>query len=155
MSTVIERRASVEPSAEDVELARESERVIQRYEPHGRTAKIQVVTATDEERLPLPESALRLIEEAIHRIAQGQAVVLSVEEEEMTTQQAADLLSVSRPYLIGLLESGEMPFRKVGKHRRIRRRDVLAYKEKADGDAERAYAELVALGQELRLDEDA
>lgn len=154
MFTVTERRTAVEPSAEEVELARESERVIQRHKPRGKRPSIQVITAKGEERLPLPEAALRLIEDAIRRIAQGQVVVLTVEEEEMTTQQAADLLNVSRPYLIGLLESGKMPFRKVGRHRRIRRRDVLAYKQKADEEAERAYADLVAIGQELALDED-
>jgi len=155
MFTVTERRTTLKPSAEEIGLAREGERIIHQHEERGNRPRIRVTTADDQAQVPLPDVALRLIEDAIHRIAQGQVVVLTMEDEKMTTQQAADLLNVSRPHLIQLLEAGELPFQKVGRYRRIRRTDVLAYKQKADVQAERAYAELVALGQEIGLNEDA
>jgi excisionase family DNA binding protein len=70
---------------------------------------------------------------------------------ELTTQEAADLLNVSLPFLVKLIKSGALPYRKVGKHRRIYLRDVLAYKEAIDRARHETLDELVAQAQELNL----
>lgn len=76
-------------------------------------------------------------------------------DEEITTQQAAEVLGVSRPYLIQLLERGETPFHKVGTHRGVRMADVLAYKQRRDAERRRALQELIRMSQLLGLyDED-
>ncbi len=73
---------------------------------------------------------------------------------ELTTQEAADLLNVSRPYLVRLLEEGALPFHKTGKHRRVRFRDVMKYKQQGDKTSVDAMAELAAQAQELGMGYD-
>lgn len=99
----------------------------------------------------LPESAQRLLRSLIHSLAEGDAVSLVPVHSELTTQQAADLLNVSRPYLIKLLEQGEIPYTKTGTHRRIRFEDLVEYKLRRDDEREDALAELIRQSQELGL----
>jgi excisionase family DNA binding protein len=73
------------------------------------------------------------------------------EHAELTTQQAADMLNVSRPHLIGLLRSGEIEYRKVGKHRRIKAQSLMAYMARDDQDRREAADELTRLNQEMGL----
>jgi excisionase family DNA binding protein len=80
--------------------------------------------------LILPRQALILLSDLLADMAQGNAVTVVSMRAEMTTQQAADILNVSRPYLVKLLEQGELDFTKVGTHRRIRFEDLMAYKKK-------------------------
>jgi len=84
----------------------------------------------------VPREAFDLFLEILGQMANGNAVTIVPVHAELTTQEAADLLNVSRPFLIGLVEEGKLPCRKVGTHRRIRYADVLAY-QAADA-AERA-----------------
>jgi excisionase family DNA binding protein len=70
---------------------------------------------------------------------------------ELTTQEAADLLNVSRPFLIGLLENSQLPHHKVGTHRRVRFADLITYKRRRDAESEEALRELAVLSQEMKL----
>jgi excisionase family DNA binding protein len=99
----------------------------------------------------LPVSAVRLLKGIPAETARGHAVALLPVEAELTTQQAAGLLQVSRPFLIGLLETGRIPFRRVGQHRRVRLDDLLAYRRK-DDEARRPIAdELTTDAHELGM----
>ena len=99
----------------------------------------------------LPDSVVRLLGQLVQALAREQAVAVVPIGRELTTQQAADLLNISRPYLIQLLDRGEIPHRKTGTHRRIALPDLLAYKERRDSRRTQALDDLVRLSQELGL----
>jgi len=101
------------------------------------------------EPVELPESVLRVLTEALDHARRGEAVRLIVDDEEITTQQAADLLNVSRPYLVGLVDRGEIPSRKVGSRRRLKLADVLLYREVDQARRIDAVNALAAEAQEL------
>ena len=86
----------------------------------------------DGERLELPEAVFRLLKDIVRNMQLGRAIALIPENQQLTTQRAADLLGVSRPHLVKLLESGELPYHRVGSHRRIYLKDLLAYQKRRD-----------------------
>ena len=99
----------------------------------------------------IPDSALALLSSILTEMAKGNAVTLVPVEAELTTQQAADILHVSRPYLIDLLEKGEIPHRLVGTHRRVAFKDLMEYKAMKRKKRLAVLEELSALDQELKL----
>jgi excisionase family DNA binding protein len=99
----------------------------------------------------LPTSILQVLRVAARHLAKGQAIRLIAVDRELTTQQAADLLNVSRPYLVKLLEHGEIPYTKTGRHRRVRLADLMSYKARRDGQRMETLAELTQLSQRLGL----
>lgn len=111
----------------------------------------QLEISGDHGPLQVPEIAMRLFTEVLAQLAQGKVVRVVGIDPEITTQEAADLLNVSRPFLVELLERGELPFRKVGTHRRVRYQDVLDYKVRNDEERRKILDELTAQAQELGL----
>jgi excisionase family DNA binding protein len=143
---------TVTPSDADSQLARQSSRKLATRKPGKRASvRIQVLDDHESEPVALPASVLRLLQQILMEMAEGNAVTLIPIHAELTTQQAADLLNVSRPFLIGLLESGQIPHRKVGRHRRVLFRDLTAYKQKNHAERLKALAELTAQAQELNM----
>lgn len=105
--------------------------------------------ADGETRIELPPALGELMLSMLTHVARGEMVTFVPYGAELTTQKAADLLNVSRPFLTKLLESGKIPFHRVGSHRRVRVNDLLAYKANRDGERERALDDLQRLGQEF------
>jgi excisionase family DNA binding protein len=137
----------------DAELALRAARRIAEYlttHPGADPVKIQGELAGDD-ALVIPREATVLLARILGFLANGEGVNIIPDTAELTTQQAAEFLNVSRPYLIKLLESGEIPFRLVGTHRRIRFRDLSEYKSRDDLERRRAADELTQLTQELGL----
>lgn len=84
------------------------------------------------ERIDLPESVYQILKDVTRYMKAGRAVVLVPQKQQLTTQSAANILGVSRPHLVKLLETGAIPFEKVGQHRRVLLRDIMSYQKKRD-----------------------
>ena len=136
----------VTPTKDDAALAKELGRKLAAHLGDAGGLRLEVKTDTASEELVLPPSALRLLVRALTELGQGNAVTLTPLHAELTTQQAADLLNVSRPHLVKLLDEGAIPSRKVGTHRRVRLDDLLAYKRDFLARRQAALAELAGLG---------
>jgi excisionase family DNA binding protein len=104
---------------------------------------------TDDNTVELPEAVGQIVLDLLLHIAKGEAVTFVPFGADLTTQQAADMLNVSRPFLIKLLEKGELRSHKVGTHRRIKAAEVIAYRNQRESDQKAALAELAELGQEI------
>ena len=97
----------------------------------------------------VPESALLLLARVIEVLTRGDAITVVPVGKELTTQQAANILNVSRQYLVRLLDDGRIPYRKTGTHRRVRMEDLLAYKRQRDRDRMASLDDLAQLSQDF------
>ncbi len=99
----------------------------------------------------LPLSAARMLVRILEEMARGNAVTLIPVHAELTTQEAAEMLNISRPSLIQLLDEGKIEYRRVGTHRRVRFEGLMKYKRAAEGARRAALEELAAYDQELGI----
>ena len=109
------------------------------------------IVGADGECVAMPEALVQVLREAAAGLLTGRAVSVQTVGQQLTTQQAADLLNVSRPYLIKLLEEGSLPFTMVGTHRRIPLDAVLAYDADRSARRREYFREMARLNQELGL----
>ncbi|MGA5706226.1 helix-turn-helix domain-containing protein [Streptomyces cellulosae] len=145
----------IEPGVVD---ARDAQRALRRINDYlSRTAhsdediRVHLGTGATGEALVLPRPVAEMFASMLAALANGQGVQIMPVDAVLTTQQAADMLNVSRPYLIGLLESGEIPYKLVGRHRRIRFADLRQYLREDDVRRKEAADDLMELDQELGL----
>lgn len=145
--------ANLLPNAEEVALAKLSSRELAAYvETRAATQKVAI---TDKEgkthQLEVPASALRLLVDILTELGEGNTVQLIPVHAEMTTQEAADAMNMSRPSFIKLLDEQRLPFRRVGNRRKVKYADVMAYKHEVDQKRFHALEELSELDQSMGL----
>lgn len=141
------------PAEREVQAAVQGQRALAAYlETRTETQRIQIFDDQNQaHQVEVPTSALRLLVDILAELADGNAVKVVPVHAELTTQESADMLNVSRPHLVKLLEDGVLPFHKTGKHRRVRFADLMQYKEARDQASEEAMAELARQAQETGM----
>jgi len=140
---------STVPSEQDAKTARQ---VLVSLKQQGRDVRLHIHgESNSQSEIVLPASATQLLLSALEEIGKGNGVTLILTDAELTTQRAADLVRVSRPFFIKLLEAGKIPFRKVGAHRRILYRDVARYIQEDEERRVKVMEELVAETERLGL----
>ncbi len=136
------------PTQAEVEQAKISSRTLSKYADVDRVQLALRGSNGESDDLVLPGHVLQILLDVLSEMSKGNAISLIPHHQEVSTQEAANLLNVSRPFLVGLLEKGEIPFRKVGAHRRVLLTDALAYRDKTEQLRTQALDELAALSQE-------
>ncbi len=141
------------PTLEDTNLARTSSQILASYlQKNADHSTFKVLqNDTQGETVTIPAAALNLLVEILVQMAEGNAVSIVPIKKELTTQEAADILQVSRPYLVGLLQSGKIPYWKVGTRRRVLTQDIINYKNRIDAARMQTLEELAAQAQELDM----
>lgn len=139
------------PSEADATLAKETRQVLASRLSATSTLDLRAMNLAKEPTIRIPASAAHLLIQILDEMSRGNAVKLIPIHAELTTQEAADILNISRPTLIQLLNEGGIEFRKVGTHRRVRFESVMRYKRQLDTERKAALAELSAYDQEIGL----
>lgn len=143
---------SIVPSHKEATLAEKSGKILSEYIKKTKNPELQLISNKKEDKkIIVPFQALRLLVGILEEMSQGNAVSLIPIHVELTTQEAADLLNVSRPYFINLLKDGKIPFRKVGTKRRILAKDVLRFKTNIEKKRLKAVEALTKQAQELKM----
>lgn len=139
------------PSEEESLLAEKTSRIFASHLLAEEPLPMRILGNAAEETAIVPASAIRLLVRILEEMARGNAVTLIPVHAELTTQEAADLLNISRPSLIQLLDEGKIEYRKVGTHRRVRFESLMSYKRKTLADRKAVLAELAAYDQEIGI----
>ena len=139
------------PTAHEAEEAKITSRALSKYASNERLHLKIANNNNEADDLILPGHALNLLLEILTEMSKGNAITVMPIHAELSTQETAELLNVSRPYLVELLDQGKIPFRKVGTHRRVLAKDVFSYKQHIDAERLQALEELTAQAQELGM----
>jgi excisionase family DNA binding protein len=153
-STVLDNRLKI-PDSQTVAQAAEAIDTLERFlrdRPAADALTVKLVADGTDATITVPGPALSLLVDVLAQIANGNAVTVAPVHAELTTQQAADLLNVSRPYLVKLLEDGAIPHRRVGNRRRVLLADLITYKRIDDAKRSEAADQLTAEAQRLGLE---
>lgn len=154
MSALIDQaREPFVASEEEAAQAREATARLKPLAEAGQDVRLRVAEAPRDIVVPLPARALCLILEVLERMAARRPVSFIPSDAELTTKQAADYLNVSRPYLVGLIDRGEIPHRMVGTHRRVRVADLDAFKLRSQATRRAALARMAEEEKRLGLDD--
>jgi len=152
MRTTTDTIEPVAPSEKDTALAKESSRQLAPLLGARKELSLQVLKdGHPSEPVLVPTAAVRLLVYILTEMAKGNAVTLIPIHVELSTQEAADILNVSRPFLVKLLDEGKIPSRKVGTHRRVLFSDLSAYKKLDDLERQKALEALATEAQELNM----
>ncbi len=142
----------IQPTENDSKLAEESSRLLSKYLKDQNSQPIRIISDTNtSDVISIPNNAFRLLIDILSQMARGNSISLIPINAELSTQEAATLLNVSRPFIIHLIESKQLPCRKIGTHRRILFQDLMLYKKKIDAEREKVLDLLVAEAQELNM----
>lgn len=141
------------PTQKEQRIAQENVKILgQIAGKHKKSSKaIEIEVSGEKEHVKIPVSAFKFLNTILKHMAQGKAVSIIPSSAEITTQQAAEMLNVSRPHVVKLLEVGELPFHKVGTHRRIKLKDLQKYRVRMEKEREEALTELAKQAQELDM----
>jgi excisionase family DNA binding protein len=143
----------IELSDSEAALLKQASRLMSEALDRSRAHRIALIEEESQgdeiARLEVPPATLRVLAQVLALMAKQQIFTLCPEMSELTTKQGAEVLGVSRPYLIGLLERNEIAYRKIGRHRRVYLKDVLAYKETMQIARKRALDDLVKASEEV------
>lgn len=123
-------------------------RLLSCFTQEDKPLTIQVIDEKRTDPIKLPAGAVSLLMEILGAMAVGRGVTIIPVDAELTTVQSAEILNVSRPFLIKLLEQKKIPYRKVGKHHRVRMEDILNYRKSIDTEREKVLDQLAANAQE-------
>ena len=160
MPATLEFPETITPTKEEADSAVESSLCLAQFSGSSRSkakTKPRVTLSVQsnghaEDLVPIPLPAFQLLTEILTEMAKGNAVTFIPIHAELTTQQAAKILNVSRPFLIGLIDSGKLHCNMVGRHRRIKFEDLINFKRGIDEERHRVLDELAAEAQELNPD---
>jgi len=139
------------PTPQEAEEAKITSRALSKYATNERLHIKIAGNNNDSDDLILPGYAINLLLDILTEISKGNAITIMPIHAELSTQETAEFLNVSRPHLVDMLEQGKIPFRKVGAHRRVMAKDVIDYKQRLDADRLKALDELAAQAQELDM----
>jgi excisionase family DNA binding protein len=145
LTTFVHRQ--LPPLATDATAARLAGQTLSPFARHNRALIMRIVDAGQEQDIELPAGAVVMLMAILESMAAGRSVTIVPENAELTTVEAAEVLNVSRPFVIKLLDEKKIPFRKVGKHRRIRMEDVMAFKAAIDSERQTVLDQLATEAQ--------
>jgi excisionase family DNA binding protein len=139
------------PSKREQRAARESYEMLRSLQEQ-KVDKLTLITIdTLKQPLKVPPIVMELLTQIMHAMSEGKPITIVPVATELTTQAAAEMLGCSRPHLVKLLETGEIPFSKVGRHRRVKYEDILRYKNQQQATREKLLKEIMQSDEESGL----